>query len=182
MDQSNRAVSGNLPLDRVVANALGEIERLGYSRRSRNRYRAIWTHFIEFSRQNKLGDEFSGNLAARFVEEYGVRNEEADKPGEGWRRHIVFGVKVLADFVHHGRIERVLSPTWKRSIFIQPWRRYFGTTNSTVRTDFSFGRRLFERAPENSRSFWIFWIREKRGPWAKSRRWICLNSCLRAVT
>ena len=83
--------------------------RLGYSRRSRNRYRAIWTHFIEFSRQNKLGDEFSGNLAARFVEEYGARNEEADKPGEGWRRHIVFGVKVLADFVHHGRIERAVA-------------------------------------------------------------------------
>lgn len=108
MDQSNRAVSGNLALDRVVGNALGEIEQLGYSRRSRNRYRAIWTHFIEFSRQNKSGDEFSGDLAARFLEECRV-DEQGDKPGEGWRRHIVFGVKVLADFVHHGRIERAVT-------------------------------------------------------------------------
>lgn len=109
MDQSNRAVSGNLPLERVVANALGEIERLGYSRRSRDRYGAIWRHFIEFSRQEKLGDEFSGNLAARFVEEYRARDEEVDKPGEGWRRHIVFGVKVLADFAQHGRIEHAVT-------------------------------------------------------------------------
>jgi hypothetical protein len=34
--------SENLQLGQLVANALSEIERLGYSRRSRNRYRAIW--------------------------------------------------------------------------------------------------------------------------------------------
>ena len=106
MDQSNRLISENLPLGRLVENALGELEQLGYSRRSRNRYRAIWEHLIEFSRQKKLGDEFSGDLAARFVEEYRVGDEEVDKPGEGWRRHIVLGVKVLADFAQHGRIER----------------------------------------------------------------------------
>jgi len=51
MDQSNhRLVSGNLPLDRLVGNALGEFEQLGYSRRSLDRYRAIWEHLIEFSR------------------------------------------------------------------------------------------------------------------------------------
>ena len=62
MDQSNhRLVSGNLALDRLVGNALGEFEWLEYSRRSRDRYRAIWEHFIEFSRQKKLGDfEFCG--------------------------------------------------------------------------------------------------------------------------
>lgn len=110
MDQSNhRLVSGNLPLGRLVGNALGEFEQLGYSRRSLDRYRAIWRHLIEFSRQNKLGDEFSGNLAARFVEEYRVGDEEVDKPGEGWRRHIVFGVKALADFAQHGRIERAFT-------------------------------------------------------------------------
>jgi len=109
MDQSNGAVSENLPLGRLVANALGEIEQLGYSRRSRNRYRAIWSHFIEFSCEQKAGDEFSGNLAARFVEEYRAGDEEMDKPGEGWRRHIVLGVKVLADFAHHGHIERAVT-------------------------------------------------------------------------
>ena len=44
-----QTLSENLQLGQLVANALGEIERLGYSRRSRNRYRAIWEHLIEFS-------------------------------------------------------------------------------------------------------------------------------------
>ncbi|MBI1889066.1 MAG: tyrosine-type recombinase/integrase [Burkholderiales bacterium] len=106
MDQSNRLVSGNLPLGQLVGNALGELEKLRYSRRSLDRYRAIWTRLIEFSRQKKLGDEFSGNLAARFVEEYRAGDKQAHKPGEGWWRHIAFGVQVLADFAQYGRIGR----------------------------------------------------------------------------
>lgn len=43
-----QTLSKNLQLGQLVANALSEIERLGYSRRSRNRYRAIWEHLIEF--------------------------------------------------------------------------------------------------------------------------------------
>jgi site-specific recombinase XerD len=109
MDQSNHPISENLPLGRLVMDALGELERLGYSRRSRDRYRAIWEHFIEFSRQRKLGDEFSADLAARFVEEYRAGDKEAHNPGEGWRRHIVIGVKALEDFAQHGRIERAFT-------------------------------------------------------------------------
>jgi site-specific recombinase XerD len=88
---------------------MGEIERLGYSRRSRNRYRAIWEHLIEFSDRNKLRDEFSGDLAVRFLEECRVGDEEMERPAQGWRKHIVWGVKVLADFVEHGRIERAFA-------------------------------------------------------------------------
>ena len=55
MEQSNFPISENLPLERLVTDALGEIERLGYSRRSRNRYRAIWEHLIEFSDQKEAG-------------------------------------------------------------------------------------------------------------------------------
>ena len=113
MDQSKCPISENLPLGRLFADALGELERLGYSRRSRDRYRAIWEHFIEFSRQMKLGDELSGDLAARFVEQYRVGDKEAHKPGEGWRWHIVIGVKVLEDFAHLGRIERAVTDTEK---------------------------------------------------------------------
>ena len=109
MDQSNHPISENLPLGRLVMDALGELERLGYSRRSRDRYRVIWEHFIEFSRQRKLGDEFSADLAARFVEEYRAGDKQAHKPGEGWRRHIVFGVKALEEFAQHGRIERAFT-------------------------------------------------------------------------
>src|SRR5882762_10397503 len=69
--------SENLQLGRLVAEAVVEIERLGYSRRSRNRYRAIWEHLIEFSHQKHLGNEFSADLAARFLEEYRVRDKQA---------------------------------------------------------------------------------------------------------
>ena len=55
MDQSNHPISENLPLGRLVTDALGELERLGYSRRSRDRYRAIWEHLIEFSRPEEAG-------------------------------------------------------------------------------------------------------------------------------
>jgi hypothetical protein len=73
--------SENWQLGRLVADALVEIERLGYSRRSRNRYRAIWEHLIEFSRQNQkeLGNEFSADLAARFLE--ALRQERAGGGG-----------------------------------------------------------------------------------------------------
>jgi site-specific recombinase XerD len=87
-----------------VTNALGEIEQLGYSRRSRDRYRTIWQHLIEFAPQQHLGDEFSAPLAARFVEAYHVGEADGAQPGAGWRRHIGFSVKVLADFAAHGRI------------------------------------------------------------------------------
>jgi integrase len=105
MEQTHCPTSRNLPLGRLVADALGEIELLGYSRRSRNRYRAIWNHLIEFSHRKELGDDFSADLAARFLEEYRVSDEQVDEPGEGWRRHMVFGIKVLADFAENGRVE-----------------------------------------------------------------------------
>jgi len=63
-----QTLSENLQLGQLVANALSEIERLGYSRRSRNRYREIWEHLIEFSRCNELEDKFSADLGARFLE------------------------------------------------------------------------------------------------------------------
>src|SRR5882762_10620839 len=82
--------SENLQLGRLVADAVVEIERLGYSRRSRNRYRAIWEHLIEFSHQKHLGNAFSADLAARFLEEYRVRDKQVDGPCDGRRRHVAF--------------------------------------------------------------------------------------------
>lgn len=106
MEQTTFPISQNLSLERLVSDALGEIERLGYSRRSRNRYRATWEHLIEFSVRTAPGDQFSGELAARFLEEYRVGDEETDSSGQGWRRHMFWGVKVLADFAQSGRIDR----------------------------------------------------------------------------
>ena len=53
MEQTQCRNSENLRLERLVADALGEIKRLCYSRRSRGRYRAIWEHLIEFSRRKE---------------------------------------------------------------------------------------------------------------------------------
>jgi len=109
MEQTNLSISRNLPLQRLVTDALGEIERMGYSRRSRNRYRAIWENLIEFSDRKELGDEFSGDLATRFLEESRVGDEEMEGRGQSWRKHVVWGVKVLADFAETGRIERAFA-------------------------------------------------------------------------
>jgi len=109
MEQTHCPTSENLQLGRLVADALSEIERLGYSRSSQNRYRATWEQLIAFARGIELGDEFSADLAASFLEEYGARDGQVDGPGNGWRRHMVFGVKALADFAKNGRIERAFT-------------------------------------------------------------------------
>jgi site-specific recombinase XerD len=109
MEPTNCPILQNLALKRLITDALGEIERLGYSRRLRNRYRAIWEHLIEFSDRNEVRDEFSGDLAVRFLEECRVGEEEMERPAQGWRKHIVWGVKVLADFAKNGRIERAFA-------------------------------------------------------------------------
>ena len=181
MEQTHCPTSENMPLGRLVADALGEITRLGYSRRSRNRYRAIWEHLIAFSRGKELGDEFSADLAARFLEEYRVRDEQMDEPGEGWRRHVVFGVKVLADFASMGALSE-RSRRCRPSIFFPPCRTHFVITNSIARIDSTFDRPPFISVGQDSRSFWIFSIQEKGGPWTKFRHWICPNLSLVGIT
>src|SRR6266699_2786565 len=124
MEQTHCRSSENLRLERLVADALGEIKRLGYSRRSQGRYRAIWEHLIEFSRRKELGDEFSADLAARFLQEYGARDDQAVGPSVGWRRHVECGVKVLADFAKNARLGRArtkiqatqLHPTMQKTL------------------------------------------------------------------
>jgi site-specific recombinase XerD len=106
MEQSTFPILRNLSLERLISDALGEIEGLGYSGRSRNRYRTTWEHLIEFSSRKGLGDQFSGELAVRFLEEYRLTGDEIDMSGQGWRRHMVWGVKVLADFAENGSIGR----------------------------------------------------------------------------
>ena len=109
MEQSTFPVSRNVSLERLVNDALGEVERLGYSRRSRNRYRTTWEHLIEFSCRKGLGDQFSSELAVRFLEEYRLTGDEIDMSGQGWRKHMVWGVRALADFAENGRIERAFT-------------------------------------------------------------------------
>jgi site-specific recombinase XerD len=106
MDQSNREVANDPLLDRLVARASNQLEKLRYSRRSLRRYCTIWRHLTAFSRQMNLGGRYSEDLVARFSEAYRMRAGECIKPGERWRRHVVFGLKVLEKFAREGRVER----------------------------------------------------------------------------
>ena len=90
MDPSNQQTAINSPLDRLIARALSELEKLRYSRRSLRRYRTVWRQLVAFSRQMNLEDEYSEHLAARFSDAYQMRDGECLKPSEEWRRHVVF--------------------------------------------------------------------------------------------
>ena len=107
MSESGRSVPEGLPLGRLITDANRQLERLGYSRRSRHRYRTVWGRLAEFSCREDLGDSFSEALAARFEAAFRVGDGEGDEPGQRWRRHVVCGMKVLTDYARHGRIDRV---------------------------------------------------------------------------
>src|SRR5437773_12385248 len=93
MEQSTFPISRNLSLKCLVSDALDEIERLGYSRRSRGRYRETWEHLIEFSGRKELGAQSSGEFAGRCLEEYRVTADRNDMSGDGWRRHLAPAVQ-----------------------------------------------------------------------------------------
>jgi len=106
MDSSAHRTAPKLPLDRLVAHALSELEKLRYSRRSLRRCRTVWEHLVRFAREMNLGDEYSEHLATRFVDAHRLQNGERTKVNEEWRRHIPFLVTVLGDFARDGRVER----------------------------------------------------------------------------
>ena len=106
MNASNHPAASDLPIEQLVAHALGELKKLDYSRRTLRRYRTVWQHLAAFTRQADLGDKYSKALAGRFVDAYQIRIGERLTAQTGWRRHVAFGVKVLGDFACDGRVER----------------------------------------------------------------------------
>jgi site-specific recombinase XerD len=116
MGQTHSQAAHNVPLDRLIAEALVHLEKLRYSRRSLRRYRAIWEHLIAFSRRDDREAECTEELAARFVQAYRIRDGESIAPTDRWRRHVVFAVKVLEEFARDGRIERSRTDTQKVEI------------------------------------------------------------------
>lgn len=109
MEQSKPQVSNNLLLSQLVAGALGELKNLRYSGRSLRRYRTIWHHFVAFSSEMNRGGKYSENLAAQFCNAFQMHDGERLEPNEGWRRHVMFGLKVLGDFARDGYIERAVA-------------------------------------------------------------------------
>ncbi|MEA2080795.1 MAG: hypothetical protein U9P00_13265 [Pseudomonadota bacterium] len=116
MDHPSHQVTNAQPLKRLVVRALKQLEKLGYSRRSLRRYRTIWQHLIALSRQQNFGDAYSDDLAVRFVDAYRIREGERIEPKDGWRRNIVFCMKVLGDFARDGYIERAHTDMQKLKI------------------------------------------------------------------
>lgn len=96
----------DLPLDQLIEHALGELNKLGYSRRTLRRYRTVWQHFAAFCDQACRADRYSEEVAGRFVESNQAQPGEHATAQTGWRRHVTFGVQVLSAFVHEGRVER----------------------------------------------------------------------------
>lgn len=113
MEHSTHQVSSRLPLEQVIAGAVGELERLHYSRRSLGRYRVVWRQLIVFCHEMSLADEYSQELATQFCAGYQMRQDERLNSRQGWRRHIVFALKVLEDFAHDGHIERTVTDMQK---------------------------------------------------------------------
>ncbi len=68
---------------------------------------------MAFCHEMNLGDDYSEELAAQFCNTYQMREGECPKPSEGWRRHVVFGLKVLRDFARDGCIERTVTDMQK---------------------------------------------------------------------
>lgn len=66
MEKSSHQVSSHLPLQQFVASAGGELEKLHYSRRTLERYRAVWRHLIAFCHEMNLEDRYSQELAEQF--------------------------------------------------------------------------------------------------------------------
>jgi integrase len=82
-----------------------------YTVRTLNRYKRVWEQLAEFAVAQGQPAVYSRDLALRFEETFGLRDGEVLAEGQRWRRHLVFGVKLLDDFARTGTISRVVVET-----------------------------------------------------------------------
>ncbi|MFP3565456.1 tyrosine-type recombinase/integrase [Paraburkholderia sp. SIMBA_030] len=113
MEDSTRQVSSRLPLEQVIAGAVSELERLGYSRRSLNRYCTVWRHLVAFCLDTNVIDEYCKDIVVKFYSRYRMQDGERLKAGGGWQRHIEMALKVLEDFARDRHIERTITDMQK---------------------------------------------------------------------
>jgi len=106
MDLLNSNGPGALALEPLCQGAAQELLMRSYTIRTVNRYKRVWEHLADFARAQGLPAEYSRELAVRFEQAYGLRDGEVLKLGQQWRRHLVFGIKVLDDFARTGTITR----------------------------------------------------------------------------
>ncbi|MBQ1762993.1 MAG: tyrosine-type recombinase/integrase [Aquincola sp.] len=111
MDSLNSNGSGALALEPLCRGAAQELLMRSYTIRTINRYKRVWEHLADFARAQGLPAEYTRELALRFEQAYGLRDGEVLKLGQQWRRHLVFGIKVLDDLVRTGTICRFVVET-----------------------------------------------------------------------
>jgi len=68
----------------------------------------VWEYVIDYCDRKKTREGFSEVVATQFLEEHRA-GEQGEEFGQGWRRHIVWGVRMLVDFAEHGTIERAFA-------------------------------------------------------------------------
>lgn len=111
MDSHISNGSGALALEPLCRGAAQELLMRSYTIRTVNRYKRVWEQLVEFARAQGLPAEYTRDLALRFEKAYGPRDGEVLKLGQRWRRHLVFGIKVLDDFARTGTICRFVVET-----------------------------------------------------------------------
>lgn len=65
--------------------------------------------FSPFVRKQNLGNQYSRSLATHFEDVYGHCDVKHFQPDERWRRHLVFGPKILDDYARTGSIMRFIA-------------------------------------------------------------------------
>ena len=106
MTSTRRRSPSELPLEQLVQHALGELNKLHYNPRTVRRYRTVWKHLVTFAALEQLGDKYSEQLTARFIDAYQSQRGARLAQKYTWRRYVAFSVKVLGDFVRDRRIKR----------------------------------------------------------------------------
>jgi hypothetical protein len=111
MDSLNSDGSGALALEPLCQAAAQELLMRSYTVRTLNRYKRVWEQLADFARAQGQPALYSRELALRFEEAFGLRDGEVLSKGQHWRRHLVFGIKVLDDFARTGTISRFVVET-----------------------------------------------------------------------
>jgi len=111
MESLNTDAFGAPALESLCQAAAHELLMRSYTIRTLNRYKRVWEQLADFVRAEGGPAVYSRELALRFEQAYGLRDGEVLKAGQRWRRHLVFGIKVLDDFARTGTITRFVVET-----------------------------------------------------------------------
>jgi site-specific recombinase XerD len=96
-----------LPLDKLVFDALSQLQVLHYSERSIRRYQSTWNRLIKFAKQQGFKNKLSQRLILEFLEHYEIKSESPAFTYKDWRKHTEFSLKILWNYARFGYFEQV---------------------------------------------------------------------------